>query len=133
MNKPFPPGDILAHSPFAAFLGVEIDESDGAHLYRLVERERLVGNVQLPALHGGAIAAFLELCCAAELARVAGLHTPPRPISINLQYIASAGPVPTFSKPQVRRIGRRVAVVHGEAWQLGPDKPICAAQCEFRI
>lgn len=133
MTSSSPPPNILLRAPFARFLGVETDESGGEIRYRLPARDLVIGNVQLPALHGGAIAAFLELCCAAELARIAGLRSPPRPISINLQYISSAGPVPTFALPQVRRIGRRVAVVHGEAWQQGPDRPICAAQCEFRI
>ncbi|WP_374394863.1 PaaI family thioesterase [Sphingopyxis sp.] len=123
---------LLQRSPLARFLGVEVH--DGVNrVYSLPDRDELVGNFLLPALHGGAIAAFIELCCAAELAAIAGISIPPRPISINLQYLSGAKRAVTFSTPVVRRVGRRIAVVHGEAWQDHPGKIVCAAQCEFKI
>ena len=125
--------ELLESAPFARFLGIEVDEFDSGTRYRLDERDALVGNMMLPALHGGAMAAFLELCCAAELTKVAGLNRPPRPISINLQYISSARRLTTFASTRIIRVGRRVAVVHAEAWQEDPCARVCAAQCEFRV
>lgn len=125
--------DMIQRSPFARYLGVEIELNGTGRTFRLDDRDEIVGNALIPALHGGAVAAFLELCCAAELARTMGIQLPPRPISINLQYIASAKRIPTFASAKVRRVGRRVAVVHGEAWQEDRNAPVCAAQCEFRV
>ncbi|MBU4280713.1 MAG: hypothetical protein KKG11_09810 [Gammaproteobacteria bacterium] len=51
----------LAAIPYARHLGVRVAEFSeaGAVVFHLPFEERLVGNVTLPALHGGVIAAFM--------------------------------------------------------------------------
>lgn len=122
---------IVASSPFSASLGEMIHISDDGGLWTLSPRPELIGNPLLPALHGGAVAAFLELACGVVVALKLDQHTLPRLISLNMQFLTSMRLRDVMARPDVRRIGRRVAVAHVEAWQDNPEAPSCAAQFEF--
>src|SRR5437899_2014809 len=52
---------IVEAIPYARFLGVEVERSDGALECILPFRHEIVGNPALPAVHGGVLGAFLEL------------------------------------------------------------------------
>ena len=54
--------------PYAGYLGVEGRIEDGAVTAILPFRDDLIGNTRLPALHGGAQGAFLEIAALAALA-----------------------------------------------------------------
>ncbi len=56
---------LIAATPFAVFLGLRMEARGEGTICVLPAQERLVGNPLLPALHGGAIAGFME--CAAIL------------------------------------------------------------------
>lgn len=124
--------DLLSRSPFATMLGMTEVIGEAEPTFVLHARPALVGNPLLPALHGGAVAAFLEAACAIVLARAVGIDEAPRPISTNLGFLASGRVVDVVTRPAIRRLGRRVAVVHADAWQ-GNDRSvlICSAQCDF--
>ena len=52
----------LVHGvPYINFLGVEFDRRGDELTALLPYKDELIGNPMLPALHGGAIAAFLEI------------------------------------------------------------------------
>ena len=108
-----------------------IDIAEGGTLWTLSPTPDLIGNPVVRALHGGAVAGFLELACGAVLARELDHQSIPRLISMNVQFLASMRLAPVIARPQVRRIGRRVAVAQIEAWQDDPDALVCTAQCEF--
>ncbi len=122
---------ILAASGFSSKLGKMIDIAEGGTLWTLSPTPDLIGNPVVRALHGGAVAGFLELACGAVLARELDHQSIPRLISMNVQFLASMRLAPVIARPQVRRIGRRVAVAQIEAWQDDPDALVCTAQCEF--
>src|SRR5690606_15402053 len=54
--------------PYIRFLGVEFDRRGDELTAVLPFSESLIGNPRLPALHGGATAAFLEISAMIELA-----------------------------------------------------------------
>ncbi|WP_444562528.1 hypothetical protein [Agrobacterium sp.] len=54
---------IVASSGFGAKLGDMIDVSEGRALCTLLPRPESIRNPLRPALHGGAVTAFLELAC----------------------------------------------------------------------
>ena len=124
---------LLAHSPFARYLAIEAKIDRGGVLAILPARANLVGNVLLPALHGGAVAAFLEISCLLQLAYETGATAPARTIDISVEYLRPARPEATFARAKIRRIGRRVATVHAEAWQRDEATPVCLVQCHFRL
>ncbi|GGP00034.1 MULTISPECIES: PaaI family thioesterase [Sphingomonadales] len=122
---------IVATSGFSSKLGKMIDVTEEGTLWTLSPTSDLIGNPVVRALHGGAVTAFLELACGVVLARQLDHDSIPRLISMNVQFLASMRLAPVIARPQVRRIGRRVAVAQIEAWQDSPDTVVCAAQCEF--
>lgn len=124
---------LLAYSPFARYLAIEAKIDDKGVLAILPARDNLVGNVLLPALHGGAVAAFLEISCLLQLAYETGATEPARTIDVSVEYLRPARPEATFARARIRRIGRRVATVHAEAWQRDEATPVCLVQCHFRL
>lgn len=118
-------------SGFAQLLGAMMTESGDAFI--LTPVEDLIGNHLLPALHGGAVAAFLELAAKHTLERKLPSGKCPTLISVNLQFLASARLDALVTTPQVRRLGRRIAVVHAEAFHRGDPAAVCLAQLEFAV
>lgn len=123
--------EIMGSSAFGSKLGDMINVTEDGSLWTLSPTNDFIGNPVIPALHGGAISAFLELVCGALLARELDLVRIPQLISLNMQFLASTRLAPVIARPQVLRIGRRVAVAQAEAWQDGPAALVCTAQCEF--
>lgn len=114
-------------------LGMEELIGEPEPTFVLRARPALVGNPLIPALHGGAVAAFLEAASAIALTRALGLKNIPKPISINVGFFASGQLADVMTRPVVKRVGRRIAVVHSEAWQEEGTVLICSAQCDFKL
>ena len=133
MSAAFDLDAILAGSPFCRFLNIGATLDDRGVLATLPVRDQLVGNVMLPALHGGAVASFLEIACLLQLAHETGSAAPARAIDISVEYLRPARREDTFARARIRRLGRRVAVVHAEAWQGDETKPVCLLQSHLRL
>ena len=124
---------FLERIPYARFLGVGVDRRGNEITTVLRYKEALIGNPVLPALHGGAIGAFLEMTAMAQLAFETGIDAPPKPVNITIDYLRSGKPEDTFARAQITKQGRRVATVHVEAWQEDKSKPIAAAHGHFLL
>jgi uncharacterized protein (TIGR00369 family) len=133
MNNPVDLDAIISGSPFCRFLNVRAEVDPRGVLAILPIRDELVGNVMLPALHGGAVASFLEIACLLQLAHETGTSAPARAIDISVEYLRPARREDTFARARILRLGRRVAVVHAEAWQGDEDKPVCLLQSHLRL
>ena len=120
-------GRLVGSIPFAAFLGIRFDRRGDELTAVLPFREDLVGNPLVPALHGGATAAFLEVAAIVELAwsasweaTEAGARAPlrmPKTIDLTVDYLRPGLPRDAYARARVNRSGRRYASVHVEAWQ----------------
>lgn len=126
---------LVAGVPYAGHLGVVFDRRGDELTAQLQYSERLIGNPRLPALHGGAIGAFLEIASIMELAWAqvwermegggdaaaeieAGRFPPlPRTIDFTVDYLRPGLPRDAYARARVNRSGRRYASVHVEAWQ----------------
>ncbi|MBI1186668.1 MAG: hotdog fold thioesterase [Alphaproteobacteria bacterium] len=124
---------ILARVPYAAFLGVRAEAHGDELTLILPFKKPLIGNPALPALHGGAVGAFMELTAFAQLSVVARLTRLPKTIDITIDYLRSGKPVETFARARMVRVGRRVANVHVEAWQNERAAPIAALHGNFLL
>lgn len=124
---------IVASCGFGAKLGQMIVIAKDDHTWTLSPSNDLIGNPLLPALHGGAVTAFIQLACGAAVARASGRSVLPRLISANVQFLAPMRLQDISTVPVIRRIGRRVAAVHADAWQTDREQPVCAVQCEFSL
>jgi uncharacterized protein (TIGR00369 family) len=125
--------DIISGSPFGRYLAIETQIDERGVLAILPARDNLIGNTMLPALHGGTIAAFLEITCLLQLAHETGTTAPARTIDFSVEYLRPGRPEISYARAKIRRIGRRVATVHAEAWQRDENTPVCLVQCHFRL
>lgn len=116
--------------PYLRFLGIRFDRRGDELTAILPFDEALIGNPLIPALHGGATAAFLETAAIIELAwsilweeveakgdAPLGPMMLPKTIDFTVDYLRSGLPRDAYARARVNRSGRRYASVHVEAWQ----------------
>jgi len=124
---------IVDAIPYARFLGVEVERSDGVLECILPFRQEIVGNPMLPAVHGGVLGAFLELTALLHLLDESGTERVPKPITFSVDYLRSAGPATTRSRAEIFKLGRRIANVRVVAWQDDQAKPVAAGNGKFLL
>lgn len=129
-------GDVaawLALIPYAQRIGVsaEPDPQGEGLLFRLEPREGNVGNVLLPALHGGVVAAFMETAATLDLMLAAREPRLPRIVDVSIDYLRTARFEPTHARCALLREGRRLANVQVSAWQRSESDPVATARLHF--
>ena len=124
---------ILEMIPYARFLGVEVERSDGELECILPFRHEIVGNAALPAVHGGVLGAFLELTALLRLLDESRSERVPKPITFSIDYLRSAGPVATRARAEIFKLGRRIANVRVVAWQDDRRRPVVAGNGKFLV
>jgi len=142
--------DALASNvPYIRHLGVRFDRRGDELTAILPYNEKLIGNPFLPALHGGAVGAFLEITAMMELtwatvwAHMEGgggdaeaiergeFPDLPKTIDFTVDYLRSGLPRDAYARARVNRSGRRYASVHVEAWQDNKTKMFAQATGHF--
>lgn len=123
----------LARIPYARFLGVRGELAGDEMTLIMPFSDHLIGNIVLPAIHGGVIGALLEMTAVAQLSIAQGLARLPRPIDVTVEYLRSGRPIETYARAQIKRMGRRVANVQVEAWQESRARPIAALHGHFHV
>jgi len=130
--------------PFVQFLGISFDRRGDELTAVLNYDDKIIGNPILPALHGGATAAFLETAAQAELAWQSiwedmenGDDKSDHPIrfaktiDFTVDYLRSGLPRDAYARARVNRSGRRYASVHVEAWQDNRSRLFAQATGHF--
>jgi acyl-coenzyme A thioesterase PaaI-like protein len=134
--------------PYIRFMGITFDRRGDELTGVMGFDEKLIGNPFLPALHGGATAAFLEVTSvitlswwwlwediesgaldAAEITE----HLPrlPKVVDFTVDYLRSGLPRDAYARARVNRSGRRYASVHVEGWQDNRDRLFAQATGHF--
>jgi acyl-coenzyme A thioesterase PaaI-like protein len=128
-------GALVQGVPYIQFLGIQF-ERRGDELTAILPFDKsLIGNPMLPALHGGATAAFLEVTAIITLSwgmlwedmesgalnidpeDAATMPRLPKTIDFTIDYLRSGLPRDAYARARINRSGRRYASVHVEAWQ----------------
>lgn len=135
---------LTAGVPYLQFLGIQFDRRGDELTAVLPFDDKLIGNPMLPALHGGATAAFLETTAIIELAWTtlwedmeAGRTTMdtfpqlPKTIDFTVDFLRSGLPRDAYARARVNRSGRRYASVQVEAWQDNRARPFAMASAHF--
>jgi acyl-coenzyme A thioesterase PaaI-like protein len=135
--------------PYIQFLGIQFERRGDELTGVLPFREELIGNPLLPALHGGATAAFLEVTAIITLfwsfvwedmesgaldagnSDSAGLPRLPKTIDFTVDYLRSGLPRDAYARARINRSGRRYASVHVEGWQDNRDRLYTQATGHF--
>ena len=140
----------LVHGvPYIQFLGIEFDRRGDELTAIMPYDDKLIGNPMLPALHGGAIGAFLEVTAIiglswamlweeiesgaldAETLVKGQIPKLPKTIDFTVDYLRSGLPRDAYARAQVNRSGRRYASVHVEAWQDNRARAFAQATGHF--
>ena len=124
---------VVESIPYARFLGIQVDRKGKEITTIMPFREQLVGNIHLPALHGGAIGAFLELTAVIQLLFDTSCERFPKTVDVAIDYLRSGRAQPTYGRAIVTRHGRRVANVRSELWQEERGKPIAVSHGHFLL
>lgn len=124
---------FLAQTPYARFLGVRAELAGDEMTAVLPFDDKLIGNVKWQALHGGVLGAFMEMTALAQLALASDLPRLPKPIDVTIEYLKTGRPQTTFARAELRKVGRRIANVHVEAWQDQRGEPVAALRGHFLL
>ncbi|GAA6206956.1 PaaI family thioesterase [Cognatishimia sp. WU-CL00825] len=133
-------GALVSNIPYSQFLGIQFDRRGDELTATMSFDDKIIGNPLLPALHGGATAAFLEITAVIGLSwarlwedmesgrlsldEIEAGHMPrqPKTIDFTIDYLRSGLPRDSYARARVNRSGRRYASVHVEAWQDNRNK-----------
>ncbi|AUH34071.1 PaaI family thioesterase [Paracoccus tegillarcae] len=140
---------LVVGVPFIRWLGISFDRRGNELTAVLPFSPKLIGNPILPALHGGATAAFLEITAIIELSWTAswadfeaGRIVPdpedptsmprlPKTVDFTVDYLRSGLPRDAYARARVVRSGRRYSSVQVEAWQDDRMRPFAQATGHF--
>lgn len=126
--------EALSRFPYARFLGLAGTLESGAARLILPYRDDLIGNPLVPALHGGAIGAFLEIAAITQIAIARGAGVAyPKPIDVTIDYLRPGRPVDTYARATVTKLGRRIAHASAQAWQRDESEPIAVLHGNFLV
>lgn len=124
---------VLEQIPYAKFLGIQVERQGNEIITILPFSDHLVGNVNLPAIHGGAVGAMLEMTAVLQLIYDTACERLPKTVDVSFDYLRSARNLTTFGRAIVTRQGRRVANVRTELWQEERLKPVAAGHGHFLL
>ncbi|MCY4303842.1 MAG: PaaI family thioesterase [Aestuariivita sp.] len=140
---------LVEDVPFIQFLGVYFERCGDELTGVLPYSEKFIGNPELPAIHGGVTAAFLEVTSLITLSwtiflremnlntneidntSVGGSMRLPKTIDFSVDYLRSGLPVDAYARATISRSGRRYASVQVEAWQDTRHKLFAHGTCHF--
>jgi acyl-coenzyme A thioesterase PaaI-like protein len=143
--------NLVASIPYINFIGVQFERRGDEVTAIMPFRNDLIGNPVLPALHGGATAAFLEMTCVMELTwatlwdaiengkmapddiKVGQTLTLPKTIDFTVDYLRSGLPRDAYARARINRSGRRYASVYVEAWQDNRSRLFAQASGHFIV
>jgi acyl-coenzyme A thioesterase PaaI-like protein len=135
--------------PYIQFLGIQFERRGDELTAVLPFKDDLIGNPMLPALHGGATAAFLEVTAIISLSWTGlwadmesgvldtanldqdTLPRLPKTIDFTVDYLRSGLPRDAYARARITRAGRRYASVHVEGWQDNRDRLYAQATGHF--
>lgn len=124
---------FLKRTPFAETLGMRCDIRGDEMTTVMPFSEKLIGNITIRALHGGAIASFLELTAVAQVFLVSEMARPPRPINLTIDYLRQGKAMDLYARAYITKMGRRMTSVRAEAWQEESARPVTALMAHFLV
>jgi uncharacterized protein (TIGR00369 family) len=127
------PQRLVEALPYAKLLGIQTQDKGEALLFHLPPRHSNVGNPTLPALHGGAIAGFMEMAAAIYLLINMPIPKVPRVVDFSIDFVRPGQLQDTYASCSVVRQGRKLVNVAIHAWQRDQTAPIATARAHFLI
>lgn len=127
------PGALLEEIPYARHIGISAVEDDQGLTFELAPHSHNIGNILLPALHGGVVAAFMETAGTLELMLATRTVRLPKIIDFSIDYLRTAQQKPVRARCTLVREGKRLANVRVIAWQQDEAQPVASARMHFLL
>ncbi len=124
---------FLARVPYVGFLGMRAELAGDEMTAILPFAPHLIGNVAMPALHGGVIGAFMEVAALAQLSVLQRSERVHKTIDVTIDYLRPGKPITAYARAHVLKIGRQIANVQVECWQENRAKPVAALRGHFLL
>lgn len=125
--------ELVDRVPYARFLGIKVVAQGDELTFVLPKNDNVIGNPTLPALHGGAVAGFMEQAAIIFILLQMGEPRVPKTIDFTIDYLRAGHFRDTYAECSVTRLGRRIANVHISAWQKNREEPITIARAHFLL
>ena len=120
--------------PYAKLLGISFKECDEEGLlFHLPFQEKNIGNIALPAIHGGVIGGFMENAAVIHLMWAMDSISMPKIIDFNIDYTLSGRPEDMYASCEIVKLGKRIANVQIKTWQSDRNKVIAVARSHFKL
>jgi acyl-coenzyme A thioesterase PaaI-like protein len=123
--------DLINKVPYARMLGIEMGEQ--AACFILPVKKSNIGNPTLPALHGGALAGFMELSAMIHILQHSQSEKIPKIVDFAVDYVRAGKYLATHSRCKLVYLGRRMINVSISAWQEDENAPIAMARAQFLL
>lgn len=125
--------EFARSAPLAKWLGFSALEDGEGLIFNLAYAEHHIGNQLIRALHGGAIASFLEYSSQAALYAHFGGERKIVTVNADVDYLSSARAEDMKARVKFVRLGRRLAFVEATGWQRDETAPVATARFRFRL
>ena len=124
---------LITEIPYAHKFGIEAIYRDAELLFKLPVSQSLVGNPTLPAIHGGAVAGFMEMAAALHLLMTKECLRAPKVVDFSIDYVRAGRLEDCFTCCEVVRQGRKLVNVSLQTWQRDRQQPIATARVHFLL
>jgi len=124
---------VLSTLPYARFLGLQVEQVDETLRVSLPFRPSLVGNLALPALHGGVVGACLEMAGLLQIVHQRSGPPIPKTIDFTVDYLRAARAETLYAEAEVQRLGRRIVNVRMRAYQADRAHAVALGRANFLV
>jgi len=121
--------------PFVGYLGMRFVSLEAGTVRMVVPfRPELIGNPELPALHGGVVASLLDTCGGAAVWSQIGPYDRVSTVDLRVDYLRPARAEDLVGTGRVIRLGNRVGFVELRAFHPGAEEePVAAGTGVYNI
>ena len=126
---------LFETTPFVAHLGMRFASVESGFVVLEVPfRQELIGNPEIPALHGGVISSLLDTCGGAAVWSQLGKGDRVSTVDLRVDYLRPGRPEILFGMGRVIRLGNRVGVAELRAYHTGcEDQPVAVGTGVYNI
>ena len=126
---------LIDFIPYAKMLDMKRIESkeSGKWCYQLTPSHSLIGNPTLPAIHGGALAGFMEISALLHLTMKMDVVHFPKTVDFSIDYIRAGLLKNTYALCKIIRFGNKLVSMTIEAWQDDQEEPIAKARMQVLV
>ena len=124
---------VVESDPYAGVLGLSASIVDGAIQTLSETSQSLVGNINLPALHGGVLGSLMMLTASLELHHQLDGNQSAIMLDMDADYLRSGRVIPTYGRAHLLRLGSRTATMTATLWQEDKNRPIAFSRMSFLV